>query len=121
MKKKPTIPKRRYSYPSASSHPKIGYCVKCKRMIIGAHYDALPKAFDPQPLTPLGEILALASGVRTWFISGGNLWKRTSWAITTSPSGLGGLIVQEHYCQRTQPSGTAANIPTAILSDDPGF
>lgn len=85
-----------------------------------ATYDALPKRFDPQPLSPLGEIDALLHKRKTWFIANGNLSKRTTWAITTSPSGLGGAIVQEHDCQTPQPFGAATAFPEP-LSDDPGF
>jgi hypothetical protein len=111
---------RRVSNAHRTTKPKLAYCHHCKRHVLSATYDALPRTFDPVPLTMEGELACLLRGEATWFIAGGHLYKRNSWAIKTSPRGLGGMIVQPHHCDHPQPSGSHANWPQP-KSDDPGF
>lgn len=115
--------KNPYKYPAhqRNSKPKNNRCYKCGKAILSATHDALPIHLDPQALTTLGEISALVGGVKTWFISNENVFYRNAWSIRTSPTGLGGDIVQEHRCDRPQPSGVCARPVLGEISDDPGF
>lgn len=112
-----------YSYPAhlRNSRPKTAHCDKCKLQVLSATYDALPVILDPQPLSMLGELDALASRNRTWFIAAEALWKRTAWAIKTSPKGFGGTVHRTHQCHRGHPRGALVKPPPAVESDSCPF
>ncbi|WP_157107477.1 hypothetical protein [Nocardia grenadensis] len=118
MSRRSAAPKWRYPNP----HPRTrtGRCHLCRREILTALYDARPHHFDPQHLSLTGEILALAQGYRTWFIADGNLSRRTTWAINTSPHGLGGKIVRDHRCE-SQPTPAEMKFEEIPDADNPGF
>lgn len=113
---------QRYRYPGhlRTSTPKRSHCHACGRQTLTATYNALPVRFDPQPLSMLGELTALLHKTKTWFIVNGNLFKRNKWSIEISPFGFGGQIVQEHNCNRAQPTGPAVAFPEPPPTN-PGF
>jgi hypothetical protein len=115
-------PKEPYRYPSnlRFSTVRFGRCHRCRIQGLTCTYDALPLHCDAQPLTLTGEIQALIAGHTTWLLSAGHMWKRTSWAITTSPRGTGGLVLRNHICQRGQPRPEHVNWPRPS-DTTPGF
>lgn len=113
----PPRKKRPYVYPAhlRNSRPRLAHCDRCKLQILSATYDALPVILDPQPLSMIGELDALASRNRTWLIAAGTLWKRTAWAIKTSPRGFGGTVHRTHQCHRGHPRGALVKPPESPL------
>lgn len=109
------MPRRRtWHYPSAQLHsttPRTGHCHTCQLQILTCYYQQFPLHLDPQPLNLLGEIETHLKGDKTFFITNGNLWLRTAWAITTSPHGLGGTIHRPHHCGRPQPTDPLTAFP----------
>lgn len=112
-----------WRYPSHLAHSKArtGRCRTCWVTILSATYSALPIHLDPQALTPLGEMDALLNGQPTWFDIQGQLSKRITWAIKTSPVGLGGSIHRIHRCDRPQPTGLFVRPEKEMESDEPPF
>lgn len=122
----PTRRRRRkpYRYPAHLRHspPRHSRCHRCHSPTLTGTYDAQPLRLDPQPLSQLGEIEALVFGHKTWLLANGNLFRRNSWSIKTSPTGLGGTIHRTHICQRPQPQPPATAFPPPPPdADDPGF
>lgn len=89
---------------------KTGFCDTCWSIVIrglDAPIAALPVTVDPQPLSPLGEVLALAAGRRsydlTWRGDRYELDHRDHWGIRTRPAGAINHVVADHQCGHLLP------------------
>ena len=103
------------------TRPRPAHCRECYAPILGAIYDALPIKFDPYPLTPWGELLACLSGCKTFLLANGMLWARNRYAIETSPTGLGGIILRTHTCGNLYPPPEGIKMIKTYDYDEPDF
>lgn len=53
---------------------------------------------DSRPLSPLGEVAALASGRRTYYVRAGRPSRRDRWSIPGHPPSLDLPVHAEHRC-----------------------
>lgn len=86
------------------AHP--SRCVKCRRLVLtGLDNDrcAWVAIVDPLPLAPMGEVLALLSGRRTYTLHVGvgvcELQARDQWQIAGSPAGVRYDVYPAHVCE----------------------
>lgn len=90
-------------------------CLRCGAAILAAVAEGLHARVDPTPLTPDGEILALATGRWTYtHTSIGELVRRDFGRITANPH-LRGPTLPDHQCGQllappTQPAPVADDI-----------
>jgi hypothetical protein len=111
------------------------HCPKCRRVVMtGPNADTgLDLTADPQPLTALGEALALMAGRATvelrWRYDHYEIAGRDHFRIRGSPAGTNGLdVLIVHECDREY-GGTAINTvsrtrkpsTTTILPDEPPY
>lgn len=109
-------------------------CLRCRTWTIAgldADQCALEAHCDPTPLTPLGEVLALAQGRRTLELAttGGRLQLEQRWAdhITGHPAGAGRYdVLATHDCEQP-PIPAAYTAPSTFTpphratTEEPGF
>ena len=116
---------------SARAH----YCVVCHAVVmrgIDAPFGGMSRDLDPEPLSRLGEALALMGGRRTYTLS----WRgdryeidtRDMWGIRGSPAGavVGADVCVEHICGAPElPTGPTqiadSRQPVGPLADVPPF
>lgn len=101
--------------------PRPAQCRECFAPILGGIYDALPIKLDPYPLTPWGELLSALSGCETFLLACGTLWRRNTYAIQTSPTGLGGIILRTHICGNSIPTGNCVLLQSRFENEEPDF
>ena len=105
-------------------------CRTCKAQILeGLDEDvcAFRATVDPDPLTPLGEALALIADRRTYELRrhsrGWALWHRDRWQITGRVAGSKYLVVADHQCHTAKlPTiPTPPRVKKAKANDEPTF
>jgi len=105
-------------------------CRTCQAQILeGLDEDvcAFRAVVDPDPLTPMGEALALLAGRRSYEIrrhSGGwALWHRDRWQIRGRVAGPKYLVVADHQCDtpKLPTIPTPPRVKKAKANDEPNF
>lgn len=101
---------------------RAGYCRDCGQVVLrGLDADrvALTVTVDPQPLNPLGEFLALATGRLTFSLRWRGRYeidRRESCHIQTAPARVRGKssVVVEHRCGDPMPAAGTTVMPEEL-------
>lgn len=110
-------------------------CESCGRYVLRGldrEYGGLNTDCDPEPLTPLGEVMALLAGMRTfeskWFAGQHTISYRDRYAIASHIAGDEIDVLIAHDCQRSElialprmRSVQSVRVVTAELPIDPPF
>lgn len=94
-----------------SRRAKTTFCASCRAVVIrglDSHIAATVATADPAALTPLGEVLALATGRRTYDLTwtGGRyeIDHRNEWHIRGRPPGTQFHVIADHKCGQPLPA-----------------
>ena len=129
----PTWLQQRLGKPSRRRGAKGTQCIVCHRpILVGMSEDVAAQLalVDPIPLSPLGEMLALIDGRKSYqlgkYDEGLALWERDRWAIAGHAAGPDWIILTDHKCESTAkfPSveiPLSASQKGSVEDDDPPF
>lgn len=81
-----------------TSTPTPTTCVDCGADILEGWFDTLKCRYDPQPLSQLGEALALLGGARTFLLIDTHIHRRRAHTIKAFPYPRFGELLREHRC-----------------------
>ncbi len=123
---------QRLGKPSRRRGAKGTKCIKCfQSILVGMSEDvaAFMALVDPVALAPLGEMLALIDGRKTYqlgkYDEGLALWQRDRWQIAGHPASPDWIILTDHKCESTAkfPSVEVPLIPQkeSVVDNDPPF
>lgn len=111
-----------------SRRAKTTFCADCHRPVVrglDADVAALVAVVDPAPLTPVGEVLALAAGRRTydltWRGARYELDPREPGHIRTRPASRKYHVTADHQCGNSLPAFPPEFMPAEIPADQPPF